>query len=293
MGYQLWTSPLTGYRRHGTRLADFNAALGERILAKDICEPLKCCPSGAPADEMQHQLRLLDFTVAGVRDIDGGAITGFVREGELCDGSVQSHLHALSEVTIIDDVVPLQNLLIYLGREPFLFVRSPNEVSAILTWADLNKPIVRIYIFGLISLLEMHLSFWIAQSYVGESWQGVLTLDRVNLARDVEEKRAALGQELPLIQCLQMCDKRTLISKSDGIRARLGFASKKDCERFLKDVGKLRDSLAHSQYELAPGNSWQTLLSLIARMQTVVITSDELVEADAMDRSADFTNLLW
>lgn len=293
MGYQLWASPVTGYRRHGTRLADFNDALGMRILAKDICEPLKCCPSGAPADEMRSELDRLDFSVAGVRDAEGGPVTGFVRVEELSSGSVQSHLHSLNSAAAIDDAVPLQFVLDCLARHPFLFVRVSGDVSAILTWADLNKPIVRIYIFGLISLLEMHLSFWVAHTYPDGDWQQALSGGRLELAAEVRRKRASLGQEVVLIQCLQMCDKRTLVSKSVDIRERLSLGSKVACERFLKNVEVLRDTLAHSQYDLAPGNNWKQLLSLVEGVNSVIIRSDCLVEDKALDSAAGFKELLW
>jgi hypothetical protein len=57
MGYELWTSPITGYRRHGTRLQDLNASLGHKILASAIAEPLKSCPAWALASEIAPLLR--------------------------------------------------------------------------------------------------------------------------------------------------------------------------------------------------------------------------------------------
>lgn len=293
MGYELWTSPVTGYRRHGTRLADFNDALGLRIKARDICEPLKCCPSRAPADQMQNELSRLDFSVAGVRDAEGGPVTGFVKVEELSSGSVQAHLHPLMAATVIDEEVSLQFVLECLGKDPFLFVRASGDISAILTWADLNKPIVRIYIFGLISLLEMHLSFWVAHTYSDGDWQQALSERRLDMAVEVRRNRAVLGQDVSLIQCLQLCDKRTLVSKSIEIRGQLGFGSKAACERFLRKVEVLRDTLAHSQYELAPDNSWRELLALVDGVNSVIIRSDGLVENKALDSAADFRGLLW
>lgn len=293
MGYELWTSPLTGYRRHGTRLADFNDALGLRIRARDICEPLKSCASGAPADQMQNELRLLDFSVAGVRDAEGGPVIGFVRVEEMSSGSVQAHLHPLTAATVINDEASLQIVLECLGKDPFLFVRTSGDLSAILTWADLNKPIVRIYIFGLISLLEMHLSFWVAHTYPDGDWQQALSDGRLDLAAEVRQKRASLGQDVLLIQCLQMCDKRTLVSKSIDIREKLGLESKAACERFLKKVEVLRDTLAHSQYDLAPSNNWRDLLSLVEGVNSVITRSDGLVENKALESAAGFKGLLW
>lgn len=43
--------------------------------------------------------------------------------------------------------------------------------KGIVTFADLNKPPVRVYLFGLVSLLEVHLRFWIRTAYSDGSWK--------------------------------------------------------------------------------------------------------------------------
>ena len=86
MGYQLWTSPVTGYRRRGTRLTELHAVLGCQITAHVIFEPLMSCPSDALADEMCRILKHRDFDVAGVQSHEAGPIIGFVRRSSLKNG---------------------------------------------------------------------------------------------------------------------------------------------------------------------------------------------------------------
>ncbi|HEL4297657.1 TPA: hypothetical protein UM674_001609 [Stenotrophomonas maltophilia] len=293
MGYELWTSPVTGYRRHGTRLNDFNDVLGCRAMVSDICEPLKCCPAGAPADEMRVELERLDFTVAGVKDLESGPVIGFVERDSLTHGEVRDHLCALSMAAAIPNTTNVVCLLQQLQRSPFVFVENDSVVDAILTWADINKPIVRIYIFGLISLLEMHLSFWVASTYRDDQWKAVLRDRRVLAAVAVQEGRRRFGQELPLIQCLQLCDKRDLVLQSEALRQLFGLNSKNSGEKFFKNVEALRNSLAHSQYDIVVGGAWGEMLSLIARIQAAVQLSDLHVENGAMQSSARFSSLLW
>jgi hypothetical protein len=57
MGYQLWTSPTTGYRRKGTRLADLRALLGDGITVTAVLEPLQSCPADADAVAISRVLR--------------------------------------------------------------------------------------------------------------------------------------------------------------------------------------------------------------------------------------------
>lgn len=49
MGYELWTSPITGYRRKGTRFSELRAVIGAGVQARSIFEPLQCCPRSVTA----------------------------------------------------------------------------------------------------------------------------------------------------------------------------------------------------------------------------------------------------
>lgn len=293
MGNELWTSPVTGYRRRGTRLSDFNQVFGRRILAADICEPLKCCAAGAPAVEIRAELERLDFTIAGVRELELGPVIGFVESSALSCGDVRDHLHDLSVVSIIPQATDVVAVLEMLLDRPFVYVEGDTGVEAILTWADINKPMVRIYIFGLISLLEMHLSFWISKEFNNVEWENMLASGRVDAAISVQETRLVVGQELTLLQCLQLCDKRDLVLRSGKLMGLFGLSSKKAGERFFRSVERLRNSLAHSQYDLVSDNAWVDLLALVGQIQRIVELSDVQVETDAMESSAEFSGLLW
>lgn len=91
MGYQLWTSPITGYRRKGTRLSELRAVLGAGITARTILEPLQSCLSNAPATEVALILRERGFDVVGVQDTEKGPVTGFVAADALRGGSIKDH----------------------------------------------------------------------------------------------------------------------------------------------------------------------------------------------------------
>ena len=74
MGYELWTSPITGYRRRGTRLAELRALLASGITAHAILEPLRWCPADAPSADIQSALRQKGFDVAGVLQDERGLL---------------------------------------------------------------------------------------------------------------------------------------------------------------------------------------------------------------------------
>lgn len=293
MGHQLWTSPVTGYRRHGTRLSDFNEALGDRLTAKDICEPLQCCPSSAPSIDMADILLRREFDVAGVRDEYLGPVVGWVNQQDLVTGRVSDHMRAIDDGDIIDAFTPLRRLFEVFKERGFVFVSTGGNLSHILTRADLNKPMVRVYLFGLISLLEIHMGFWIENIYQIHAWKALLTPSRLLAAEAFREQRASAGQELDPLQCLQFCDKQKLLIANDETRKELQLGTKNAAKKFFDDAEKLRNSLAHSQYDLTAGGSWRSLIELVGRVLTIISISDELVERRARANAADNISALW
>jgi hypothetical protein len=61
MGFQLWTSPVTGYRRAGTRLRELRHLFEDGITARAILEPLQCCHAGADALTMAQILHVISI----------------------------------------------------------------------------------------------------------------------------------------------------------------------------------------------------------------------------------------
>lgn len=281
MGYQLWTSPITGYRRKGTRFSDLRSVLGASIVAGTIHEPLQCCSSDASAHEIRNILKEKGFDVAGVQTVQKGPVIGFVIRETLRGGRVKEHNIPMSAEHWISDTTPLSDLLRVLRDKERVFVRVGSEVKGIVTRADLNKPLVRVYLFGLISLLEMHLSFWVRKSYEEDSWRQKLSKGRLEAATNLQVKRRARNEEITLLDCLQFCDKRDLLLAQNDVRVKLGLESKKQAESLLKKVEDLRDRLAHSQLELVQGSSWKVLLELIEKIEALVERSDDAVEQEA------------
>jgi hypothetical protein len=293
MGYQLWTSPVTGYRRRGTRLADFRAGFADTIKVQAIFEPLQSCPIDAYALEMYEQLGNREFDIAGVKHSADEPVIGYVRHEKLTSGLVRDHIEVITHDDYVSESMSIDPLLARLRERPFVFVSVDSRIVGILTLADLNKPLVRVYFFGLISLLEIHMSFWISQEYPHDAWQSQLSPNRVELAQRTQSEREKRGQVLSLADCLQFSDKRDLIVASDHLRETLQLGSKTKSRAFLGDVENLRNTLAHSQYDLVQGGTWSSLIDLVQRVMTVIEVSDHCVEKHASAMAGNFLGALW
>ena len=293
MGYQLWTSPVTGYRRRGTRLADFREGFGDTIKAQAIFEPLQSCPIDAYALEMYDELRTREFDIAGVKRSANEPVIGYVRREKLVSGFVGDHVEVITHDDYVIESISIDPLLTRLRDRTFLFVGVENQIAGILTLADLNKPLIRVYFFGLISLLEIHMSFWILREYPDDAWVGLLSPERVELARRTQDERKRRGQNLGLADCLQFSDKRDLVVKNDHLRVTLALGSKTKSRACLGDVESLRNTLAHSQYDLVQGGTWSSLIDLVHHVMQIIAASDHSVEQHAAAMAENYIGALW
>ena len=294
MGYQLWTSTATGYRRSGTRLSELLSVLGGGVVTRAIMEPMQSAPAYKPAEEAKPLLASRGFDAVGVKDSPDDPVKGFVLAKELDTGTVGDHLRRFSEQDLVSATIHLPDLLARLEQRERVFVSTRNGVSGIITRADLNKPPVRLYLFGLISLLEMHMQFWVATEYPDDTWHGVLSERRLEKARGVFADRVIADEGVTLLDCIQFCDKKNLFAKRHELLRRLNLPPRYKTESLLKDAEDLRNNLAHSQLDLVKGTTWEKVLELIDRIQAFVLRSDEVVEELARFQSGDASQVgLW
>ncbi len=281
METQLYTSTVTGYRRKGTRLTELRAVLSAGILARTIFEPLQCCALDASAPEIKHRLEERGFDVVGVQTHQKGPLIGFAEKVNLDRGSIKEHTQPIRAEHLIADTTPLGDLFSVLHEKERVFVLSGTAVNGIVTRADLNKPPVRVYIFGLMSLLEMHLGFWIWKSYGDEAWKNKLKKSRIKAANTLQENRRGRNEQITLLDCLQFCDKRELVLGKKALRTKLGLENESQAKSMLGAAEDLRDRLVHSQHDLVQGASWPVLIELIGEIETLVNRSDLIVEQEA------------
>jgi len=290
MGYQLWISPLTGYRRKGTKFAALKHIFIDNVTAKCIYEPLLCCPVNSVSRKAKEALKIRNFDVAGVKEKKDGPVIGYVVADDIHDDDFKKYVKKIDQELLISDSTPLAEIFSVLSSRHFSFVIYGNNIVGIITRADINKPPVRIYIFGIISLIEMHLNSWINHFYPNNTWVPIICTRRMDDAKIVYEQRKGNNQELTLLECLQLCDKRELLKKIDEFLGIFEF-SKRKFETHIERVEKIRNELAHSQYSIISNMEWDNFIETIAIMEKFLIKSDTEVERIAKEGSG-FQDLL-
>ena len=134
--------------------------------------------------------------------------------------------------------------------------------------------------------------FWIRKHYKGDSWQTEINSQRLNDAKDIFEERKEKNQEIDLFECLQFCDKRDLLLKSEELRQKLSIESKTKGKRILEQAEQLRNSLAHSQLDISQGVGWNAVFDSVLWIEGFLTSSDRSIEEIAQEASEGFNDYL-
>lgn len=272
MGLQLWYSKNTGIRRKGTTFSELQDIFIDNITTKFIYEPLICCGIHDSADEVKNFMKERDFDILGVAENENPI--GYIRRKDLEYDSVEKYIISFNTSNLISDSTSIAELIDLLSHQGFIFVLAKNKVAGIVAKADINKPIVRIYLFGIISLFELHLNYWIIKYYEIEGWKNLIAEKRLEIAQYIFKERQGENLDLTLLECLQLCDKREILKQSDEFRKIFNF-SKTKFKDLLEDVEKVRNEIAHSQSSIISNLSWESFISTIENVKNFLNQSEK------------------
>lgn len=276
MAGTLWISN-RGKRRKGTTFKDLQQVFETQVTTKHIYEPLSCAFPHDTAEEIYNEMNALDFDVLGVVD-NKEKVIGFVRKEKLKKGYVSDCYESFDLDIVATDSTPIYRLIQILENRSFVFVMHGSSIDGIVTLADVNKPIVRLYLFGIISLFEMHLNYWLKHYYSNGSWKQLIKPNRVQKAEGNFNERIKQNQALTLEECLQLCDKREVLRQCFDFLKTFNH-SNTAFENLLKECEKIRNELAHSQDTIFAGFSMGKFVSIISSIESFIRTSEPLVGA--------------
>src|SRR5262245_7599853 len=231
----------------------------ETFAVGDVAEPLASFDASIPAAEALAFMKDNDFDVLGVRK--DGHVVGYVERGSLGAGKIGSHLRPLENANILDDSTSLLDVLTALNRTPFVLVRAFGQVAGIVTRTDLQKAPVRMWLFGLVTLIEMRFSELIERHCPADEWKKYVSEGRLQKAESLLQERQRRNQRLTLFDCLQFSDKGQVIARNEDIRKLTVFSSRNQTEDAIKRLEQLRNNLAHAQ-DILGDSDWSTIVQL-------------------------------
>jgi hypothetical protein len=230
----------------------------EMFAARDIAEPLASFDASASCDEVWPFMRAKDFDVVGIRS--EGQTVGYAERESLIGGVCGDHRRTFDEALILDESAPLLNVLLKMNDARFGFVVVLGHVGGIITQADLQKPPVRMWLFGLVTLIELRSTERIERHLPEDGWKPHLSAARLQKAQALLDERRRRNQALQVFDCLQFSDKGQIVARNEEIRNLTVFASRRSAEDAIRKIEQLRNNLAHAQDILT--SDWGTIVEL-------------------------------
>ncbi len=248
----------------------------QAFVVHDIAESLVSFDATASAEDVRGMMESKRLDVVGIRT--DGRVQGYAERADLGRGTCADFEQPLTQELIILDSSSLPDLVLRLRDRRRLFVSVLGHVGGIVSRTDLQKPPVRMWLFGMVTLIEMRFSRLIERFCMDEAWKEFLSAGRIQKAEQLLEERMRRNQHLTLADCLQLSDKAQIIARNPQLRMMTRFDSRNQLEKAAKMLEKLRNNLAHSQDIIT--SDWEAIVALSENLDAVLDGPPGLRERD-------------
>jgi len=251
-------SPLAG-------MADphFRRTFMELFTARDIAEGLLSFDADADCAEVKRTLTQRRREVASVRI--KGTVQGYVRLHDLANGACADCFRHFAPDQLVSGGSSFADVIQVLTRHDHCFVTALGQVAGVIRRDDINKPMVRMWLFGIVTIVEMGLVRLIQERFANDSWQSLVSAGRLDKARAIRSERQRRNQYCELIDCLQLSDKGQILMNDAQVLRQLGFDSRGAAKRVVKELESLRNHLAHAQDIVT--HDWAQIARLTRRVE--------------------------
>src|SRR5262249_11383955 len=140
-----------------------------------------------PAADANAAMNAQGSDVAGVQS--NGSQIGFIETSTLENGTCRDFVQAFDDSLIVAEATPLAALVLRLNEQRRMFVTVRGQVAAVVSRDDFHKPAARMWLFGMVTLLEMRMSRLIDRFCTGNDWQQFLSPGRIRKAEGLLAER--------------------------------------------------------------------------------------------------------
>ncbi|MBK1645170.1 guanosine-3',5'-bis(diphosphate) 3'-pyrophosphohydrolase [Thiocapsa imhoffii] len=235
----------------------------EAFNAREIAQPLR-----------SFDLERIDAVLASTEDQIDLDVVGLRRDG-ICIGYLCPHtprdrqdedlLRPFAPAQVLQGDAPLSEVIHVLTRYDFCFVTAMGDVAGVIVREDMQQPVVRMWLFGIITLLELELLERIRTLWPDGGWTQRLSAGRLEKAQALLVERRRIGRHVDLADCLQLSDKAQIVMEDEQQRFAFGLRTKGAAKRVIKDLESLRNNLAHAQDIVS--HDWPQIVRLAQRIQ--------------------------
>ena len=242
-------------RHHGIRL------FTQAFTARDIQEPLLSFDAQSIEKLLTDGL-VPDVQILGVRE--QGHISGYLMPDDIASGK-DFVIRKFDQRQVVDIEAPLADVIHVLTHFSSCFTSVDQTIIGVIRRGDIEKPVVRMWLFGVIIMIEMLAVDLIRAQYPDEGWTDLISSGRREKAKILLEERLRRGYQCNLLDCLQFSDKLQIVLRNQQFLEGAGFHSASVAKKALKDLESLRNNLAHGQ-EITT-HDWPPIIRLAQRVQ--------------------------
>jgi hypothetical protein len=263
------------------RLRSYSDSLREvfenTVTVRYIASSLASFDAERTARKIQLWLQKRDFDEVGIRE--NGIVTGYAHRDNLQKGRLGYHCVKFEDNDIVSADLPMLEALQIVRERRRVFVKILGEINGIVTSSDVVKPPIRLWLFGLLTIFEMQVTRLIKRRYPNESWVPLLQPKAIQNARNIQKSRQSYGTDVDLAECLLLTDKQAILLQSQELRAALGLFHSETVQDTLKDVGNLRNHLAHAHDISA---HWPKFLETASTIEQAIKDAEEVSSRDLL-----------
>ena len=233
------------------------------FCAEDVAETFRLFDQNTSVGEISRIMIAEDVRVAGV--CEEGGTSAYLLLRDLEKGDKPDPRRRIGGDQVVGPDASLADVIEILTRHDYCFVGSPGNLTGVIDRSDVQKPVARMWLFGIITLLEMYFLEKIKMLWPDGSWVKLLTPRRLAAADEVRNERLRRDQPCQLVDCLQLADKGEILLQNPSQLAAFGFETRGAAKRVMKDIQSLRNNLAHAQDIIV--HDWPQIVRLARRVE--------------------------
>lgn len=210
----------------------------QTFIARQIARALPSvdCPQEETVRAIMEHHRL---PVVGVRE--QGEVRSYVT------GEAPLHIRPILPEQTVADRASFAEVILVLGTFDCCFVTLFDTIVGVIVKTDIQHPYMRMWLFGIVTMVEMETGPLIERFWPDGEWQSFLSEGRLAKANMLVAERQRRNQPSTLLACLQFADKLQILLENESFFRQFGFPSKKAARAICKDIESLRNNLAHAQ----------------------------------------------
>lgn len=235
---------------------DVHRVFMQGVLARDIAEPLASFEESTTAGHLLEYLRGRDLQAAALRRnglahhvverarLEAAALA----QDEALAGPCLAFARPPTPEELLPDTSTIDRVVVQLQGRDFVLLEVFGAPGGIICRRDLEDPPVRMWLFGLLTLIEMvmveRIEAWAPDEM---AWRALLSPARLAKAEVLQEERRRRNLETPLLHCLPLSDKGQIVARAESLRVAMRLPSRKRTVAHFKKLERLRNNLAHVQ----------------------------------------------